>query len=76
MDGQLGVHKKQIPPKFLGDGNRTFLADKIRVEIATHGVPHLQDEQGHISQTVRFLAASGKRKACCAWEIASPCSTS
>jgi hypothetical protein len=30
MNGQLGAHHKQIPPKFLDNGNRTFLADKIR----------------------------------------------
>jgi hypothetical protein len=30
MDGQLGAHQKQIPPKFPDNGNRTFLADKIR----------------------------------------------
>jgi hypothetical protein len=30
MDGQLGAHQKQIPPRFLDNGNRTFLADKLR----------------------------------------------
>jgi hypothetical protein len=30
MGGQLGAHRKQIPPKFLDNGKRTFLADKLR----------------------------------------------
>jgi hypothetical protein len=30
MDGQLGAHQKEIPPKFLDNGKRTFLADKLR----------------------------------------------
>jgi len=30
MDGQLGAHQKQIPPKFLRNKVRTFLADKLR----------------------------------------------
>jgi hypothetical protein len=30
MDGQLGAHQKQIPPEFLDNGKRTFLADKLR----------------------------------------------
>jgi hypothetical protein len=30
MDGQLGAHQKQIPNAYLGNGKRTFLADKLR----------------------------------------------
>jgi hypothetical protein len=30
LDSQLGAHQKQIPDSYLGNGNRTFLADKLR----------------------------------------------
>jgi hypothetical protein len=30
MDGQVGAHQKEIPAKFLGDRDRTFVADKLR----------------------------------------------
>jgi hypothetical protein len=30
MDGQLGAHQKQIPNAYLDNGDRTFLADKLR----------------------------------------------
>jgi hypothetical protein len=30
IDSQLGAHQKEIPSKFLANGKRTFLADKLR----------------------------------------------